>query len=81
MIEWAIERSAPSGSISTPRVIVLIWPESAAAVFSYEEKRITLAHVLATDLLGERAGVAVSIMMVTTFISEDIRHYPGSQRG
>jgi APA family basic amino acid/polyamine antiporter len=44
-------------------------PESASAVFTYEEKRITLAHVLATDLLGESAGAAVSIMMVTAFIS------------
>jgi APA family basic amino acid/polyamine antiporter len=44
-------------------------PESAAAVFSYEEKRITLAHVLADDLLGQSAGAAVSIMMVVAFVS------------
>jgi APA family basic amino acid/polyamine antiporter len=44
-------------------------PESASAVFAYEEKRITLAHVLANDLLGERGGAAVSIMMVIAFIS------------
>jgi APA family basic amino acid/polyamine antiporter len=44
-------------------------PESAAAVFTYEEKRITLAHVLAHDLLGQSAGAAVSVMMVAAFIS------------
>jgi APA family basic amino acid/polyamine antiporter len=44
-------------------------PESAAAVFRYEEKRITLAHVLATDLLGESAGSAVSLMMVVAFVA------------
>jgi APA family basic amino acid/polyamine antiporter len=44
-------------------------PESASAVFSYEEKRITLAHVLATDLLGESAGASVSIMMFIAFLS------------
>jgi APA family basic amino acid/polyamine antiporter len=44
-------------------------PESASAVFSYEEKRITLAHVLANDLLGESAAAGVSIMMVIAFIS------------
>jgi amino acid transporter len=38
-------------------------------VFSYEEKRITLAHVLATDLLGESAGASVSIMMFIAFLS------------
>lgn len=44
-------------------------PESASAVFTYEEKRITLAHVLAHDLLGQSAGAAVSVMMVVAFIS------------
>jgi APA family basic amino acid/polyamine antiporter len=44
-------------------------PESASAVFSYEEKRITLAHVLANDLFGETAGAAVSTMMFIAFIS------------
>jgi APA family basic amino acid/polyamine antiporter len=44
-------------------------PESAAAVFGYEEKRITLAHVLANDLLGQRGGAAVSVMMVVAFVS------------
>jgi APA family basic amino acid/polyamine antiporter len=44
-------------------------PESASAVFSYEEKRITLAHVLANDLLGEGAGAAMSIMMFVAFLS------------
>ncbi len=44
-------------------------PESASAVFTYEEKRITLAHVLAHDLFGQSAGAAVSVMMVIAFIS------------
>jgi APA family basic amino acid/polyamine antiporter len=44
-------------------------PESAAVVFSYEEKRITLAHVIATDLLGGSGGAAMSVMMIIAFVS------------
>lgn len=44
-------------------------PDSAHAVFSYEEKRITLAHVVARDLLGKTAGHAASVMMIVAFLS------------
>lgn len=44
-------------------------PESASAVFEYEEKRITLAHVLVVQLLGEGAGTVASAMMFVAFVS------------
>lgn len=44
-------------------------PEAAAAVFQHEETRITLAHVVAVELMGENAGVAVSLVAVLVMVS------------
>ncbi len=44
-------------------------PASAAAVFSHEETRITLAHVVAVELWGDGAGNAVSLVAVLVMVS------------
>jgi APA family basic amino acid/polyamine antiporter len=44
-------------------------PERAAVVFSYDEKRITLGHIVAHDLLGPLGGQIMSAAMVIGFVS------------
>lgn len=44
-------------------------PERAAVVFAYDEKRITLGHIVAHDLLGEVGGQIMSAAMVIGFVS------------
>ncbi len=44
-------------------------PEMASAVHTYEETRITLAHVLIAQWLGDTAGHVASLMMVVALIS------------
>lgn len=44
-------------------------PAAAAAVFAHEETRITLAHVVAVELMGENAGTVVSLVAVLVMIS------------
>jgi APA family basic amino acid/polyamine antiporter len=44
-------------------------PERATVVFAYEEKRITLGHLVALDLLGTTGGQIVSAAMVVGFVS------------
>lgn len=46
-----------------------ITPESAAAVFEHEKTRITLAHVVAVELLGPAAGQAVSLVAALVMVS------------
>lgn len=44
-------------------------PALAAAVFSHDETRITLAHVVANELWGETAGNIVSLVAVLVMVS------------
>ena len=44
-------------------------PADAAAVFTYEEKRITLAHLIADDIFGQNGAKIVSILVIIAFLS------------
>ncbi len=44
-------------------------PQRAAAVFEYETARVTLGHLVATDILGPAGGRAMSVLAVFTFLS------------
>ena len=44
-------------------------PADARAVFTYEESRITLAHLIADDVFGGHGGKIVSIMIIIAFLS------------
>jgi APA family basic amino acid/polyamine antiporter len=44
-------------------------PERAAVVFTYESRRITLGHLVMTDLLGEAGGRGMSALAVAAFVS------------
>ena len=44
-------------------------PADAIAVFSYEETRITLAHLIADDIFGRHGGQIVSILVILAFLS------------
>ncbi len=51
-------------------LVANLTPERAAVVFEYEEARVTLGHLVATDLLGKRGSavmsLAVSIVMISS---------------
>ncbi len=49
--------------------VVNLTPEKAAVVFHYEEARITLAHIIASDLFGGIGGKIVSIFIILAFAS------------
>ena len=44
-------------------------PADATAVFTYEETRITLAHLIASDIFGRHGGKVVSILVIIAFLS------------
>ena len=44
-------------------------PADATAVFAYEETRITLAHLIASDIFGQHGGKIVSILVIIAFLS------------
>ena len=44
-------------------------PADAIAVFSYEETRITLAHLIADDIFGQQGAKIVSILVIIAFLS------------
>ena len=44
-------------------------PADAAAVLTYEEKRITLAHLIADDIFGQNGAKIVSILVIIAFLS------------
>ena len=50
-------------------LVANLTPERAAIVFEYEESRVTLAHLVASDFLGTAASRAVSIGIATVLIS------------
>ena len=39
-------------------------PERAAVVFHFETQRITLGHLIASDVLGQAGGRAMSVLAV-----------------
>jgi basic amino acid/polyamine antiporter, APA family len=44
-------------------------PADAVAVFTYEETRITLAHLIANDIFGPQGGQIVSVLVIIIFVS------------
>ena len=44
-------------------------PADAVAVFTYEETRITLAHLIANDIFGQHGGQIVSVLVIIIFVS------------
>ena len=44
-------------------------PADAVAVFTYEETRITLAHLIANDIFGQHGGKIVSSLVIIAFLS------------
>ena len=46
-----------------------ITAEQAQAVFSYEETRVTLGHLIGVNLFGVRGGQALSVFVIIAFIS------------
>jgi APA family basic amino acid/polyamine antiporter len=44
-------------------------PAQAAVVLSYESKRVTLGHLVMTDLLGARGGQVMSLLTIVAFVS------------
>ena len=44
-------------------------PERAAVVFHFETQRITLGHLIASDVLGRAGGRAMSVLAVLSFLS------------
>ena len=44
-------------------------PADAVAVFTYEETRITLAHLIANDIFGQHGGKIVSVLVIVAFVS------------
>jgi APA family basic amino acid/polyamine antiporter len=44
-------------------------PADAMAVFSYEQTRITLAHLIAGDMFGQHGAKLVSILVILAFVS------------
>lgn len=50
-------------------LVANITPDSARVVFEYDAQRVTLAHVVASDLFGETAAKVVSAAMALALIS------------
>jgi APA family basic amino acid/polyamine antiporter len=44
-------------------------PKRVSAVFAYEETRVTLAHLIASDLFGKTGGRLVSFLLIVVFCS------------
>jgi len=44
-------------------------PADAVAVFTYEQTRITLAHLIANDIFGPYGGQIVSVLVIIIFVS------------
>ena len=44
-------------------------PADAITVFTYEETRITLAHLIADDIFGRHGGKIVSVLVIIAFLS------------
>jgi len=49
--------------------VVNLTPEQAAGVFTYEESRVTLAHLIASDVFGNLGGQIVSVFIIWAFLS------------
>jgi APA family basic amino acid/polyamine antiporter len=49
--------------------VASLTPERAAAVFAYESTRVTLGHLVMTDVLGEAGGRAMSVLAIVAFVS------------
>ncbi|MEN8763789.1 MAG: APC family permease [Thiogranum sp.] len=44
-------------------------PADAVSVFTYEETRITLAHLVANEIFGQHGGQIVSVLVIIIFVS------------
>lgn len=63
-------------AVVAPLYLLINWvfvtnltPEQAAGVFLYEEKRITLGHLVASELFGPFGGQTISIFVIWAFLS------------
>lgn len=50
-------------------LVANLTPERATVVFTYETARITLGHLVMTDLLGARGAAVMSVLIIVAFIS------------
>ena len=50
-------------------LVANITPAQARVVFDYQTTRVTLGHVVASDLLGRAGGVTMSIIAAVAFVS------------
>ena len=50
-------------------LVANLTPERATVVFTYETARITLGHLVMTDLLGPRGAAVMSTLIIIAFIS------------
>ena len=72
-----VARSMAIGCISVAALYLLVnWifvanltPDRAAAVFHYEESKITLGHLVTEDLIGPRGAKVMSAFAVVAFLS------------
>lgn len=44
-------------------------PDRASVVLAYEERRVTLGHLIMRDVLGEAGGQAMSVLTIVAFVS------------
>jgi basic amino acid/polyamine antiporter, APA family len=44
-------------------------PQQASVVLTYESQRVTLGHLVMTELLGRRGGQAMSVLTIVAFVS------------
>ncbi|MBK8211278.1 MAG: APC family permease [Rhodospirillales bacterium] len=63
-------------AVVAPLYLLINWvfvanltPDQAAGVFLYEEKRITLGHLVASGLFGQFGGQTISIFVIWAFLS------------
>jgi APA family basic amino acid/polyamine antiporter len=72
-----VPRSMAAGCILVAALYLLVnWifvanltPDRAAAVFNYEESRVTLGHLVTQDLIGPRGAGVMSAFAVVAFLS------------
>ncbi|HEY7512261.1 MAG TPA: amino acid permease [Vicinamibacteria bacterium] len=49
--------------------VATLTPEQASVVLTYESQRVTLGHLVMTELLGRAGGQAMSVLTIVAFVS------------
>ena len=49
--------------------VATLTPQQASVVLTYESQRVTLGHVVMSELLGPRGGQAMSVLTIIAFVS------------